>query len=46
VHTGDVVVIPAGVAHRNLGTTGRVRLPAADPVVGKTGPLLSLWRVK
>jgi uncharacterized protein YjlB len=24
----------------------RVPLPAADPVFGKTGPLMALWRVK
>jgi uncharacterized protein YjlB len=26
VHTLDVVVIPAGVAHRNLGSSGDIRL--------------------
>jgi uncharacterized protein YjlB len=39
VPTRDVVGIPAGVAHRNLGSNGYFR------PVGVTGPLLSLWRV-
>jgi uncharacterized protein YjlB len=73
---GDVVVVPAGVAHKNEGASpdlmvvgaypgGRcpdmcrpgarereralrnipgVALPACDPVYGKSGPLIDLWR--
>ena len=73
---GDVVIIPAGVGHKNLGASDafgvvggypvgqewdmnygkkserpradanirRVKLPQADPVYGRTGPLLKLWR--
>ncbi len=76
VHAGDVVVIPAGVAHRNLGASGdlgvvgaypdgqewdmntgkpgerpkadraiaAVPLPAADPVHGRDGPLVRIWK--
>jgi len=72
---GDVIIIPAGVAHKNLdqspdfsvvgayprgqscdmmyGKAGErpgaddairnVSLPTADPVFGKTGPLMKLW---
>lgn len=72
---GDVVVIPAGVGHQNLGSSpdflvvgaypsgqswdlcygkggerprvldniARVRLPAADPVYGRQGPLVTHW---
>ena len=78
VKAGDVVVIPAGVSHKNLGASrdfgvvgaypkgqrwdmqygkpgerpaadariARVDMPAADPVLGETGPLVSLWRKK
>jgi len=78
VKAGDVVVIPAGVSHKNLGASldfsvvgaypkgqnwdmqygkpgerpaadariARVGLPAADPVHGETGPLMSLWETK
>ena len=78
VRAGDVVVIPAGVSHKNLGASrdfgvvgaypkgqrwdmqygkpgerpaadariARVDMPAADPVLGETGPLVSLWRKK
>ena len=78
VEAGDVVVIPAGVSHKNLGASrdfgvvgaypkgqrwdmqygkpgerpaadariARVDMPAADPVLGETGPLVSLWRKK
>ena len=78
VSAGDVVVIPAGVAHRNMGETrgfgvvgaypegqswdmntgrpgerpaaderiARVPLPAADPVFGVSGPLMTLWKAK
>ena len=78
VSAGDMVVIPAGVSHRNMGETrgfgmvgaypegqswdmntgrpgerpaaaeriARVPLPAADPVFGKAGPLVALWKVK
>ena len=77
VRAGDVIVIPAGVAHRNLGSkdgfavvgaypdgiepdlkeegageTGKeperidaVAVPAADPVRGRDGGLVLLWRV-
>ena len=73
---GDVLIIPAGVSHKNLdqspdfrvvgayprgqswnmmyGKPGErpradeairnVPLPAADPVYGKTGPLMQLWK--
>ncbi len=73
---GDVLVIPAGVSHKNLGQSADFRvvgayprgqswdmmygkpgerpqaddairnvpLPAADPVFGKTGPLMRLWK--
>jgi len=76
VAAGDVVVIPAGVGHQNLGATGdflvvgayprghdwdlcrgrpeerprvldniaNVPRPAADPVHGAPGPLLTHWR--
>ncbi len=76
VRAGDVLIIPAGVSHKNLdqspdfsvvgayprgqswdmmyGRPGErpraddaiqnVRLPAADPVFGKTGPLMRLWK--
>jgi uncharacterized protein YjlB len=78
VKAGDVVVIPAGVSHKNLGASrdfgvvgaypkgqrwdmqygkpgerpaadariARVDMPAADPVLGETGPLVPLWRKK
>jgi uncharacterized protein YjlB len=76
VRAGDVVVIPAGVAHKRevasgdllvvgayprgqspdmcaAGTAERERalrniravpLPAADPVAGEGGPLITFWR--
>jgi len=76
VAVGDVMVIPAGVAHKNLGSSAdfrvvgayplgqrpdmnrgvtgarpdadiriaRLPLPAADPVHGPAGPLLTLWQ--
>ena len=76
VEAGDVVVVPAGVAHRNEGASSdflvvggypegqdwdicpakpgekgcagaeiaRVAPPAADPVYGKDGPLMTQWR--
>lgn len=76
VRAGDVMVIPAGVGHKNLGASAdllvvgayptgqhvnlcrestrehnkaleqipRVALPAADPVYGTTGPLITLWQ--
>ena len=76
VHAGDVVVIPAGVAHRrdaasddllvvgaypggaeydtcradplraeqNIEAAAAVPVPDSDPVAGKQGPLLRLWR--
>lgn len=78
VAAGDVVVIPAGVAHKNLGSSAdfrvvgayplgqrpdmnrgaagerpdaderiaRLPLPAADPVHGRAGPLLTLWQAR
>jgi uncharacterized protein YjlB len=76
VTAGDVIVIPAGVAHKRLSSTpgflvvgayppeeewdlltgapgerpaaddniARVPLPDTDPVGGRDGPLLRLWR--
>jgi uncharacterized protein YjlB len=76
VAKGDVVVIPAGVAHKNLGDKDQVAcigaypegrnydmnvgkpgerpqsdqnilavpLPATDPVEGKTGSLVQIWK--
>jgi len=68
LRAGDVVVIPAGVAHKNEGSEpgpprgwrlsawaeprfasswrqiAAVPLPAADPVHGTSGPLLTRWR--
>jgi len=76
LRAGDVVVIPAGVAHRReaasadllvigsypngqrpdicqaelsahdkaAGNVARVPLPAADPVTGRTDPLLDCWK--
>lgn len=76
VRAGDVVVIPAGVAHRNMGQSrdllvigaypggsdydtkrgdpaeyedarraiAEVAVPGADPVTGRQGGLLGLWR--
>lgn len=73
---GDVVVIPAGVAHRNLGKENdvvcvggypggmqynmkygkagerpeaddeiaKIPLPEYDPIFGKNGPLVRIWR--
>ena len=75
VQPGDVIVIPAGVGHKNLGSSldllvvgayppgptwdlcrgapeerpwaleniARVPLPAADPIYGRQGPLLTHW---
>jgi uncharacterized protein YjlB len=54
---GDVVVIPAGVAHKNLGCSADfgvvgaderiavVPMPAGDPIFGKQGPLLVHWKL-
>lgn len=76
IAAGDVVIIPAGVAHKNVGASSdlqivgaypphqevdmnygkpeerpradqniaRLPLPTTDPVYGKSGPLLELWR--
>lgn len=76
IRKGDVVIIPAGVAHKNLGKEndvicvggypdGRayntkygkagerpeadkqiaaIPLPETDPVFGKNGPLVRIWR--
>jgi uncharacterized protein YjlB len=76
LNPGDVVIIPAGVGHKNLGASpdfrvvgayplgqtwdicygrpgerprsdaniARVPVPAADPVYGRHGPLLTHWR--
>lgn len=78
IQAGDVIVIPAGVGHKNLGASSdfhvvgayppqqnvdmnygksgerprvdeniaRLALPTADPVFGKTGPLLEHWRIR
>ncbi len=75
-HQGDVIIIPAGVAHKNIDQSSdfkvvgaypkgqtwdmnygnpqerpvaddrikRVALPLSDPVFGKTGALMELWR--
>jgi uncharacterized protein YjlB len=77
LRAGDVVVIPAGVAHKNEGASpdlvvvgaypggkspdiqgpaeqdrerlrrniSQVKLPARDPVYGRSGPLIERWRV-
>src|SRR3954469_14871806 len=76
VCAGDVLILPAGTGHKNLGSTAdflvvgaypegqemdmcygkpserpeadqnlkRVPLPKADPIYGKGGPLIKLWR--
>jgi len=51
LRAGDVVVIPAGVAHKNDGVSpdllpriAAVPLPADDPVHGNSGPLIERWR--
>lgn len=76
IAAGDVLVVPAGVAHKNIGQSrdlrlvgaypggtapdmqygkagerpetdrniAKVSLPAADPVSGRGGPLVSVWR--
>lgn len=76
ISAGDVLVLPAGTAHKCLGNTSdfrvagaypggadyntrratpsdreaalpeitKVPLPDSDPVYGKSGPLLNLWR--
>ena len=51
LRAGDVVVIPAGLAHKNDGVSpdllpriAAVPLPADDPVHGNSGPLIERWR--
>ena len=51
LRAGDVVVIPAGLAHKNDGVSpdllpriAAVPLPAGDPVHGNSGPLTERWR--
>jgi uncharacterized protein YjlB len=78
VEAGDVIVIPAGVGHQNLGASpdfhvvggypvgqqadllrgnpgerpaaderiAAVLLPKADPVCGRSGPLVKLWNIQ
>jgi uncharacterized protein YjlB len=76
VEPGDIVILPAGTGHQNLGASDdfhicggyplgqqadllrghpderpanlknikNVRLPTADPLLGSSGPLVSLWK--
>src|SRR6266480_2554245 len=38
---GDVIVIPAGVAHQNIAA---LPMPENDPIYGAEGPLRKIWK--